>query len=224
MKNLFLALLAGSGVFVQQASAQTEVIKKNGYSLSFTNNDPALDPATKQKLINTFFETYPKMAKTYNKDAIKTVSLAIDTAYKGVAATGNARIVISSKWTHSHPEDVDVVTHEGMHVVQDYKESVGPLWLTEGIADYVRYQFGVNNEAAKWSLPDFKAGQNYTNSYRITARFLLWIEKKYKKGFVKEADQQLRAHTFNQTIWQQQTGKTLDELWKEYSENPALPS
>lgn len=216
-------MIFGVSLVVQRSMAQqTEVFKRDGYTLSFNNNDPTLDPAVKQKLINTFFETYPKMSNFYNKDANKKVSLVIDTAYKGVAATSDARIVESAKWTHTHPEDVDVITHEGMHIVQDYKESAGPGWLTEGIADYARNQFGVNNEAAKWTLPDYKAGQNYTNSYRVVARFLLWLEKKQKKGIVKELDKQMRDHTFTDDIWQQQTGKTLDELWKAYTLDPSL--
>ena len=40
--------------------------------------------------------------------------------------------------------------------MQDYGESSGPGWLTEGIAEYARYKFGVNNTAAKWALPNYK--------------------------------------------------------------------
>lgn len=225
MKKLTLYLCAPmlltliySGVKAQQ----TQTYTRKGYTLTFTSNDATLDSTVKKKLIDTYFEVYPKLAKEYNKSALKTVAFVVDTAYKGVAATSNGRIVYNPNWFKLHPEDIDVVTHEGMHVVQDYKRSVGPGWLTEGIADYVRYKFGVNNEAAKWALPDYKPTHNYTNSYRITARFLLWIEKKQKKGIVKELDKQLHNHTYTAETWQQQTGKTLDELWKLYTENPAI--
>jgi len=60
-----------------------------------------------------------------------------------------------------------------MHIVQDYGQSTGPGWLTEGIADYARYKFGVNNPAAKWALPAYKSTQKYTDAYRVTARFLV---------------------------------------------------
>jgi len=109
-----------------------------------------------------------------------------------------------------------------MHIVQDYGQSTGPGWLTEGIADYARNKFGVNNAAANWSLPVYNPAQNYTDAYRVTARFLLWIEKKVQPGVVKDFDQQLRLHKFTDARWKKETGKTLGELWKSYTENPEI--
>jgi hypothetical protein len=109
-----------------------------------------------------------------------------------------------------------------MHIVQDYGDNVGPGWLTEGIADYARNKFGVNNAAANWSLPAYKPTQNYDNAYRITARFLLWIEVKVKPGMVRTLDFQLRTHSYTNNTWKQLTGKALDELWKAYTEKPEV--
>ncbi|WP_295770213.1 basic secretory protein-like protein [uncultured Mucilaginibacter sp.] len=212
------ALVAFNNTYAQNK----ETIKRKGYTLVFTSNDNSFNPKVKQKLIETFFEVYPKIAKEYNNKTLKEVTFVIDTAYKGVAATSNGRIVYNPGWFKTHPEDIDVVTHEGMHIVQDYKQSVGPGWLTEGIADYVRYKFGVNNSAANWKLPEYKSTQHYTNSYRITARFLNWIEQKQKEGVVKELDKQLRNHSYNADSWKQLTGKSLDELWTLYSANPMI--
>jgi len=122
----------------------------------------------------------------------------------------------------AHPKDIDVVTHEVMHIVQEYGYSAGPVWLTEGIADYARAKFGVDNAGANWTLPEYKASQSYTNSYRVTARFFIWIEKNVKPGFVKDVDAQLRKHTYTENTWKGETGKTLDELWADYSANPAI--
>ncbi len=220
MKTLLLSLCLA---FSMAAFAQTpEVTKKGGYTLTFSSNDPDLDPAVKERLISTFFKVYPELAKEYNKKTAKEVFMMVDTAYAGVAATGNAHVRISSKWMHKKPEDIDVVTHEVMHIVQDYGHSTGPGWLTEGIADYARNQFGINNEAAQWTLGDYKPGSNYNNAYRVTARFLLWIENHHKKGIVKLLDKQMRDHTYTDGVWKDQTGKTLDELWAEYIANPAL--
>jgi hypothetical protein len=221
MKKQLLILLAG--LFTLNVSAQlVNTYKKKSYTLNFTNTDITLDSALQQRMIKTFFEVYPKLAKEYNKKTDKTVYMIIDTAYKGVAATGNAHVRISPKWMHQHPEDIDVITHEVMHIVQNYGNSVGPGWLTEGIADFARNQFGVNNPAAKWSLGEYKTGQNYTNGYRITARFLLWIETHQKKGTVKALDRQLRDHTYSNESWAAITGKPLDELWKAYVATPML--
>jgi len=213
-----IALLLSFAAIAQQPLT----FKKKGYTLIVTNNDPKLDLKEQVRLITTFFQTYPKLAKAYNKSTADTVYLIVDTAYTGVAATGHARIRLSSNWIITHPEDVDVVTHEGMHIVQNYGRSIGPGWLTEGIADYARYQFGVNNQTAKWALPDIKTGQSYANGYRITARFLAWIEKNVKKGTVKALDAQLRDHSYTTGSWEAISGKTLDELWKDYAANPII--
>jgi hypothetical protein len=220
MRYFLFTLLAS--LFMTASAQQTQVFSKNGYKLTFTNYDATLDTAEQQGLINTFFTVYPELAKAYNKKTLKEVKMVIDTTYKGVAETDNGKVTISSAWLHKRPEDIDVVTHEVMHIVQDYGESVGPGWLTEGIADYARYKFGVNNPAAKWALPDFKSTQNYDNAYRVTARFLVWIEEKVKPGLVKNFNTQLRKHTFTDNSWKVATGKTLDELWKAYTGKPVI--
>src|SRR3569833_247686 len=221
MKKIFFSIMLLSVIPI--ANAQTEkVFIKDGYKLTLTNNDATLDTAELTRLVKTFYIVYPKLAAEYNPGTLKEVKMAVDTAYKGVAATADGKVTIASSWLHKRPEDIDVVTHEVMHIVQDYGESVGPGWLTEGIADFARNKFGVNNAAAKWSLPDFKASQHYDNAYRVTARFLFWIEEKVKPGIVKELDSQLRKHTYTDNAWKQLTGKTVDELWKEYAANPAF--
>jgi hypothetical protein len=209
--------------FMITANAQkTTVYNQKGYKLIFINYDATFDTLEQQRLVKTFFTVYPELVKTYNKHALKEVTMVIDTAYTGVAATANGRVTISNKWLHKRPEDIDVVTHEVMHIVQDYGDSNGPGWLTEGIADYARYKFGVNNAAAGWKLPDYKPTQNYDNAYRVTARFLVWLEEKVKPGIVKTLDEQMRAHTFTDATWTQLTGKSVDQLWKDYSANPAI--
>lgn len=219
MKIPFLTLLL---LFTLQSQAQEkkEVIKKNGFELTFISQDATFDPALKQKLIKTFFEVYPKLAKTYNPRTAKQVAFVIDTAYKGVAATSDDKVAFSAAYMKKKPQDIDVVTHEVMHIVQAYGQTDGPGWLTEGIADFVRYKFGVDNAGAGWSLPAFKPEQNYTNSYRITARFLDWIERKKTPGLVKTLDAAMRNHTYTADIWQAKTGKSLDQLWAEYAANP----
>jgi hypothetical protein len=220
MRYFLFALLLG--LFMTASAQQTQVFSKNGYKLTFTNYDATLDTAEQQRLIHTFFTVYPELAKAYNKKTLKEVKMVIDTTYQGVAETDNGKVTISSAWLHKRPEDIDVVTHEVMHIVQDYGQSVGPGWLTEGIADYARYKFGVNNPAAKWTLPDFNSTQNYGNAYRVTARFLVWIEEKVKPGLVKNFNTQLRRHTFTDNSWMAATGKTLDELWKAYEKDPVI--
>jgi hypothetical protein len=221
-KTFLLSLLLAFGVAENSNAQSSEVFNKKGYKLTFESQDATFSKEQKDELVETFYKVYPKLAKEYNKKTSKNVTFVIDTAYNGVAATSDDRVVFSTKYMKSHPKDIDVVTHEVMHIVQAYGESNGPGWLTEGIADYARFKFGVDNAGAKWTLPAFKATQSYENSYRITARFLAWIEKDVKPGLVKDLDSQLRDHTFTNDSWKNETGKTLDELWTAYAANPAI--
>jgi len=223
MKKSLIILLFCTVAFQAICYAQsTEIFKRKSYQLTFIEQDTSFSKALKEKLVETFFTVYPELAKEYNKKTIKDVTFVIDTGYKGVAATSDARVVFSYKYMMLHPRDIDVVTHEVMHIVQEYGYSAGPVWLTEGIADYARNKYGVNNAGSKWTLPAYKSTQSYENSYRITARFLVWIEKNVKPDFVKDIDASLRKHTYTENTWKDETGKTLDELWASYSANPII--
>ena len=198
------------------------VDKHKGYQLTFISKDPNLDPAVRQNLIDTYFKVYPTLVSTFNNNSTKDVLFVVDTAYKAVAEASGNRILFSAGYMKAHPTDIDVVTHETMHIVQGYGYGSGPVWLTEGIADYIRYKYGVDNIGSKWSLPAYSAKQNYTNSYRITARFFAWLEKNVKPGLIATLDDELRKHTYTEKSWATLTGKNLDELWTDYSKNPEI--
>lgn len=221
-KVVYLLVCSLTAVFSPGRSGAQEVIKRNGYTLVFESNYKGLDPVLKQRMIKTFFVVYPKLAKEYNPGTLKKVEFLVDTAYNGVAETSNGKVVYSSVWMKEHPEDIDVVTHEVMHIVQDYKNSVGPGWLTEGIADYARYKFGEDNAGANWALPELKQGHSYRNSYRITARFFAWIEKKVKPGTIKAVNESLRKRNYKEELWAELTHKDLDALWADYVKNPVI--
>jgi hypothetical protein len=197
-------------------------LTQQGYTLVFINQDSALAPATKQRMTNAFFQVYPLEAKRFNPKTLRKVTFFVNPAYTGVAATDNGLVDYNPQWLREHPEDLDVVTHEVMHIVQAYPNGSAPGWLTEGIADYARYVYGVNNARGHWQLPDYKAGQTYTNSYRIMARFLVWLDQHGYPKLVNQLDAAARTRTYTPAIWQQQTGNTLDELWAAYAAQPAV--
>lgn len=199
-----------------------DTITKGKYTLFFINKDTALNKTVKQRMTDAFFTVYPAEAKTYNIQTAKKITFIIDPAYDGVAATGDDIVRFNPVWFHKHPGDIDVVTHEVMHIVQAYPNDSGPGWITEGIADYVRYRFGVDNEGADWRLPDYAAKQNFDNSYRVTARFFVWIERHYNKHFVQKLDAAMRSKKYTDEFCKRATGKTFAQLWKEYGINPSI--
>ncbi|WP_300596621.1 basic secretory protein-like protein [Niabella sp.] len=196
--------------------------EKNGYVLHFTSNADDFSAAVKKRMVDAFFTVYPRLVQDFNQEAAKVVYFKIDTAYHGVAATGGGKVAYDPTWFAKHPGDIDVVTHEVMHIVQNYGRSVGPWWITEGIADYIRFKYGIDNGGAGWKLPDYSDRQKYSDGYRVTARFLAWIEARVKSGTVKALNTALRNHTYTADSWKAITGKPVDDLWLEYSKNPAL--
>lgn len=206
----------------REVAVDIDSVKRKGYTLIWINKYSNFNKELKTRLIDTYFITYPKLAKDFNRKTRKSVTFVIDPEYKGVAATSGGVVRYNPGWFVKNPSDIDVVTHEVMHIVQDYPRRAGPGWLTEGIADYVRFKYGVANEEGNWSLTKFNEKQSYKNSYRITARFLHWIVTHHDKKFVKKLDHDLRAGNYSPEFWVERTGSTVDELWEEYAKNPAI--
>lgn len=195
--------------------------RQGDYSLTFRNNDPDFDTAIRNKLVATYFAVYPAEARRFNKNTVKHVIFSVDTAYHGVAATGGGKTTFSSAYYRRFPADIDVVTHEVMHLVQSYPH-YHPVWLVEGIADYVRYEYGLHNKSAGWTMPNYNPKQSYKNSYRITARFLVWIQEHGDKKVVDQLDGSLRNNTYDKDTWKKLTGKSVDDWWAEYGKSPSL--
>ncbi|MFV0376334.1 MAG: basic secretory protein-like protein [Mangrovibacterium sp.] len=230
MKRTVGFLLIGFLFFGQcNVSAQADCIPvgadticQSGYTLIFSNKQAGFSQNLTERLQQTFFSVYPQLCELYNRRSAREVTFIIDPAYDGVAATSGHVVVFNPHWFDKHPNDIDVVTHEVMHIVQDYGKTNGPWWVTEGIADYVRFKYGIDNESAGWKLPEVNAKQNYDNSYRVTARFFVWIMQHKNKKFVEKMDELMRKHQYTDAAWVKLTGSRPAELWKEYCANPEI--
>lgn len=221
MKILRLVILL-LVVSLQVNAQEVEEYSKGKLSITFKNFDATLKEGTEDKFVSTVFKVYPKLLKDFNPDAQKHITINIDTSYTGVAYAFNGEITVSSRWLKQKPTDIDLITHEVMHLIQSYPHGGGPVWLSEGVADYVRFKYGVDNTGAGWSLTDFNENQSYTNSYRITARFLVWLSENYDDAIVYKLDQQMRSKTYSEDSWEKLTGKGIDSLWDQYSKNPEI--
>ena len=216
------AILALSLAVATTAAADTtKTYQRNGYTLVVTDKNSGVAQSTVDTMVSTFFTIYPEEARDFNPDTSKTVTIVLDPSYGGVAATANATETYGAAYMIAHPKDTDTVTHESMHIVQDYGQQNIPGWLVEGIADYARYRYGVNNGAAGWSLPAYQSGQKYTDSYRVTARFLVWVEQ-HHPGAVQRFDAALRGRRYTANTWVQITGASVDTLWGRYTQSPGI--
>jgi hypothetical protein len=165
-----------------------------------------------------FFDVYPQLVDRFNHGAALSVDFVIGPSQYIAGASGHS-VTYQAEWLLAHPQDYDVVVHEVMHIVQNYGSSPG--WLTEGIADYVRYYYGVNNAAAGWQM-QAPAGHTYTDGYGVTARFLVWVEQRYEVELVDTLDAAIRDGSYAAGLWVSLTGKTVEALWAEYVADPVI--
>ncbi len=208
---------------LKKTMGKADTIIRNGLTLYFLDADVSLTTDYKKRLTNAYFEQYPKLVAKYNTNSPKEVYFVIDKNYDGIAATYNKNYIkYNPAWFIKNPEDIDVVTHELMHVVQAYNYDKVPGWVTEGVADYVRATEGINNVKANWKMPDVTAAHKYDNAYRITARFFIWIAQHYKKDFIVKLNEAAYTETYTENFWKDIDGKTVDKLWQEYVANPAI--
>ena len=105
------------------------------------------------------------------------------------------------------------MVHETVHVVQHYNGRGNPGWLVEGVSDYIRFfkfepgKIGrINPERA-----------HYNGSYRVTAAFLAYVTDKYDKQLVQKLNKVMREGRYKKEIFQELTGKSLEDLDKEWT-------
>lgn len=208
----------------KQPSKTPTVIKissKDATALVDTNDAPDLKDWG-NKAGTLCVEWFPKIAALLPSDGfttLKEVTLYFDPAMKGVAHAAGGKITISAVFVRSHPDDWGMVVHELTHVVQSYP-SGGPGWLVEGIADYIR----IVHFEPQAPRPKLTRLASYKDAYKTTAMFLEWIEKHHSAGVVVKMNAALRKGEYRDDLWQKLTGKTVDELWKQFLETiPAKP-
>jgi hypothetical protein len=141
------------------------------------------------------------------------ITLRIKKADKGVGATSGTTISIVSSWIEKHPEDFGLAIHELVHVIQAYPNAE-PWWVTEGIADYLRW--GIFEGKALAAFPRPKVAQGYQKGYQVAGGFLLWLEAGPAPGIVKRLNTAMRKGQYKATLFEEMTGRPLDQLWDAY--------
>ncbi|MGC8742974.1 MAG: basic secretory protein-like protein [Verrucomicrobiia bacterium] len=167
-------------------------------------------------------EWYPKIVELLNSEGFKPydkIKIRFRNNMRGVAGTSRASIAVSADYVRKFTNDFGMIIHELTHIVQAYPEaSEGyskPGWLVEGIADYIRIVH-FEPQARRPRINPDKA--SYKDAYKTTAIFLEWAEKQYDKELVKKLNKPLREGKFKIEMFKETTGKTVDELWKEFTD------
>jgi len=167
---------------------------------------------------NTMEEWYPRIAKLLYSEGYEPpekIYLKINNPGKGVAGTAGNRIGIAASWIKKEPGH-GVLIHELVHVVQDYRGG-GVGWLTEGIADYIRWGL-YEKKPLEWFPVPRDPAKDYHQSYRVSAGFLYWLKTDRSPGMVKKLNAALREKRYSPDIFKKETGTDLNALWAEYRE------
>lgn len=222
-RPLTISLLATALLLPLAAQARDDLTRtQDGVTITYRDASGALDTAMQEKILKTFFHAYSRERADFNTAAPTKAIITIDPSYDGIAYVGSddwAKMTINPAWLVKHPGDTDLVSHEAMHIVQgypDYGNDKAPTWLVEGIADYARDKYGIDNAGAGWALPDqIKDKQHYNSSYRVTGAFLKWADAQHP-GLVKRMDAALRTGQYTPQLWNQLADKDVAALWAQY--------
>lgn len=227
--ELIAAVPGGAG----NAEVHREVVEIEGgkYVVTIETTDaPELTEWVQQDLVPVVRDWYPKIIAMLPSDgyeAPRRVVIHFNQQYRGVAATGGARVVGAARWFEGERdrEGKGAIVHELVHVVQAYGQSRRrnpdatdtPGWLVEGIADYIRWYLYEPESKGCEIAPNNVDRVNYDNSYRITANFLNFVSNEHGDEVVPALNAAAREGRYDEKLWKELTGTSLDELgdqWK----------
>ena len=182
-----------------------------------TTGAPELDAWTRQNVVPLVRRWYPKLVEMFPSEgwkASRRVWFRFTNESDCPAYASGYCVTMSRKWFKENPGDVGCIVHEMFHVVQGgYRNA--PDWLTEGIADYVRFYL-YEPEAHGCDMDLRSKDVRYDGMYRVSANFLDFVERRHP-GVVKELNALCRQGKYKEeTYWKKRTGKTVKELEKEW--------
>jgi hypothetical protein len=171
-------------------------------------------------LVQVWYPAVVAMLATEDFKTPREIRLVIKKSLNVPAYASGGTITINGKWITDHPDDLGMVIHELVHVVQQYPASRNkPGWLVEGIADYIRWwRYEPELHATRGRTKIDPQKSKYTDSYRTTAMWLAWCGRRYDMRLVPQLDAALRKGENPIPVFAKLTGKGPEELWKEFVE------
>lgn len=176
-----------------------------------TSQAPDLKPFGSQ-VQNTLTQSYKPISDYLKSPTFKdvpTINVLFDNKYDGIAYAQNTRIVGATKYYRDHKDDIGSMVHEMTHVIQKYQNCPG--WVTEGVADYMRYYHFETNK----QLPKPGPSNHYTQGYWVTAYFLNYVVQRVRGDMIKYVNKDCREGTYADSIWPRLTNKDVDTLWND---------
>lgn len=107
-----------------------------------------------------------------------------------------------------YPQFYNFAGHELVHIVQNYPRRIP--WITEGIADYVRYYVLFPQDRERAFNP--QAG-DFRRGYQPAASLLDYIERVHGLGSVRRLNAAMRNGDDGELVLAQIAGEPLEQVW-----------
>ena len=131
-------------------------------------------------------------------------------------ATKPANVITLNRRHFNKIKSIGCVMHELFHIVQQYRKT--PKWITEAMADYAR-----NYVWTTKGCPMNTRNRRARSKYTVGANFIAFVESRHPGTAVKLNDVCRRGKYKEDAFWPGATGKTLDELEKEWQASSPPP-
>lgn len=214
--GVLVAALA-SALAQEGASPPGDVVRKPPAISADTSEAPDLAAWGKQarSVADSWYPRVVEILRVGQFRAPTEIRIVVRRELAGIAGTSGQEvktIAVSARWVRAHPREMGVIVHELTHAVQSYPDP-RPLWLTEGIADYVR--FGRFEPETPLAPVDWRKA-SYRDGYQTAAGFLIWLERSYDRRIVPRLNRAMRTDRYADVLFEDYTGKSLSGLWREY--------
>jgi hypothetical protein len=196
-----------------------------------TSDTPALREWATKELAPVVQDWYPKIVEMLPSDGFEppqSFSITFSSDDRGVASTSGARIRGGEAWflRSLQGEAKGAMVHELVHVAQQYgrarrtnrNATRPPGWLVEGIPDYIRwFLYEPETKGAEITRRNLDRAR-YDASYRVTGNFLNWVTTAQDRDIVVKLNAAAREGRYEEGLWKEYTGKTLEDLGREWKE------
>lgn len=129
----------------------------------------------------------------------------------GIAFASGTNLTIGAEWVRKYPDDFGMIAHELTHIIQANRPGT-PGWLTEGVADYIRYYVVEPGSRRAYFDP---AKSTYSRGYQPAAGLLNWLET-HRPGTIAQLQHLSRQGTYTPEKFKEIAGGDPDALWKEF--------
>ena len=150
--------------------------------------------------------TPPKLIRVRFKDGMKVPAYAV--------RPGDVIVLNHGRFVKT--KSIGCVIHELFHIVQQYRKT--PAWITEAMADYARYYVWSNK-----GCPMNTRNRRARSKYATGANFIAFVERRHPGTAARLNDVCRRGKYNEECFWPGATGKTLDELEREWQESSSKP-